>query len=82
MVGVVSGVLYGAAVVQHWSAQQCVCAIAVGVATVGVTCALNGAPNRAWLSVGGLNCPVAQHIIRCMWNKARQCETLAEKDTM
>ena len=57
---VVSGVLYGAAVVQQWSAQQCVCVVTVGVATVGVTCALNGASNRAWLSVGALNCPVAQ----------------------
>ena len=53
-----SDVLYGAAVVQQWSAQQCVCAITVGVAIVGVTCALNGASNRAWLSVGALSCPV------------------------
>ena len=57
VVAVMSGVLYGAAVVQQWSAQQCVCAVTVGVATVGVTCALHGASNRAWLSVGALNCP-------------------------
>jgi hypothetical protein len=61
VVAVMSGVLYGAAVVQQWLAQQCVCAATVGAATVGVTCALNGASNCAWLSVGALNCPVATH---------------------
>ena len=82
MVGLISGVLYGAAVVQQWPAQQCVCAVTDGVATVGVTCALNGASNRAWLSVGALKCPVAQHTVRCMRNKARRCETLTEADAM
>ena len=79
---VVSGVLYGAAVVQQWSAQQCVCVVTVRVAIVGNTCALNGASNRAWLSVGALNRPVARHTVSCRRNKARQCEMLTEEDTI
>ena len=81
-VGVTSGVLYGAVLVQQWLAQQCVCAATLGATTVGGTCALNGASNRAWLSVGALNRPVARHTVRCRRNKARRCETLTEEDTM
>jgi len=77
-----SGVLYGAAVVQQWLAQQCVCAATLGATTVGGTCALNGASNRAWLSVGALNRPVARHTVRCRRNKARRCEMLTEEDTI
>ena len=53
-----SGVLYGASIVQLWL-RNSVCAATVGAATSGVTCVLNGALSRAWLSVGALNCPVA-----------------------
>ena len=46
VVGVMSGVLYGAAVV----GTAVVCAATVGAATVGVTCALTGASNRACMA--------------------------------
>ena len=70
-VDVTSGVLYGAwcsisAAVIGVLAQQCVCATTIGAATaVGVTCASNGASNRAWLIVGASNFTVARHTVRC-----------------
>ena len=74
VVGVMSGtgVLCGAAAVQLWLTQQCVCAATIGK-TVCVTCASNDASNRAWPSVGALNCPGAWHTIRCMRNTTRRC---------
>ena len=50
----VGGALYGASAVQLWLAAWCnnVCATTAGAATVGVTSAMKGASNRAWLSAG------------------------------
>ena len=79
-----SDVLYGASAVQLWLAawRNSVCAATAGATTMGVTCALNGASNRAWLSVSALNCPVARHTIRCVRDTARRCVTLTKEDTM
>ena len=55
MTSVVNGLLYVAAAVQQWLAQQCVCATTVGAATMDVTCASGGVSNRVWLSVGTLD---------------------------
>ena len=83
--GVVSSVLYDAIVVQQWLAQQGVRSISWSSNSGYYLCVelrLNGASNRARLSVGALNCPVVRHTVRCMQNKARRCETLTEGDTM
>ena len=70
VVGVMIGVLCGAVVVQHWFAQQCVCAATVGATAVGVTCALDGASNRVWRSVGTLDSVLS---CRATHNQLRTC---------
>ena len=75
VVGVMSGVLYGAVAVQQWLAQRCVCAATVRAAVVDVTCAL------LMISVGALSCHTTHNQMH-MRNKARWRETVVEGSTM
>ena len=73
-----SGVLYGASVVQLWLAQVCVQQQLEQQQWVLPVRRMVRRTVRGSVS----NCPVAQHTVRCMGNKARRCETLTEEDTM